>query len=120
MPGRAEGLPGMGPPGMRGSGVVGCATSSPGRCRAGGTQDSKTCPKLVNASARPILLGFLGIGPRMTDRIAKDRLEKLEQLRAQGVEPFPPRIPAPEPIAGCLADYAQRAGQRVTVAGRLT
>ncbi|MCC6670181.1 MAG: lysine--tRNA ligase [Planctomycetes bacterium] len=56
----------------------------------------------------------------MTDRIAKDRLEKLEALRAKGVPPYPARVPSPEPIAGCLAGFEARIGQTVTVAGRLT
>ena len=56
----------------------------------------------------------------MTDRIAKDRQEKLEALRQKGKEPFPPRVPAAEPIARLIADFEHRIGQVVTIAGRLT
>jgi lysyl-tRNA synthetase class 2 len=56
----------------------------------------------------------------MTDRIAADRLEKMNALAEAGIAPFPPRVPAPEPVAGCLEQLEQRKGQTVTVAGRLT
>ncbi len=55
----------------------------------------------------------------MTEGIAKDRLEKLQHLRGQGRDPFPPRVPRGQPIAGLLTDFAARQGQMVTLCGRL-
>jgi lysyl-tRNA synthetase class 2 len=52
--------------------------------------------------------------------LAKDRLDKLRALESKGVEPYPARVPAPEPIAQCLAALDARTGTRATVAGRLT
>lgn len=56
----------------------------------------------------------------MTEGIAKDRLEKLQALTTQGVEPYPARVPTPEPIAGLLGRLEERAGEIVVVGGRLT
>jgi lysyl-tRNA synthetase, class II len=55
----------------------------------------------------------------VTDGIAKDRLEKLQALRGAGQDPFPPRVPRGQPIASVLSGFAERAGQTVTLAGRL-
>ncbi|MHC4897137.1 MAG: lysine--tRNA ligase [Planctomycetota bacterium] len=55
----------------------------------------------------------------MTDRIAEDRLQKLEKLRESGVDPYPPRVPGPTDIASCLVDIKKREGEKVTIAGRL-
>ena len=35
-------------------------------------------------------------GVRLTDRIAEDRLLKLEKLREAGIDPYPPRVPRPQ------------------------
>ena len=56
----------------------------------------------------------------MGDRVAKDRLDKLNALRAKGIAPYPPRVPVPEPVEGCLSRLEQRRGETATVAGRLT
>ena len=56
----------------------------------------------------------------MSDRIARDRLDKLQALEAKGVDPYPPRVPTPEPVAECLAGLAERTGEKVTIGGRLT
>jgi lysyl-tRNA synthetase class 2 len=56
----------------------------------------------------------------VTDRIAKDRFEKLEALRGLGVDPWPPRVPTPAAVASCLERFDQRQGEEVVVAGRLT
>ena len=53
----------------------------------------------------------------MTDGIAKDRLEKLEALRAAGQDPFPARVARGQPIAELLSDFAARHGQIATIAG---
>ncbi len=55
----------------------------------------------------------------MTDGIAKDRLEKLQALRAAGQDPFPARVPRGQAIGDLLPDFAQRIGQTVTLCGRL-
>jgi lysyl-tRNA synthetase class 2 len=55
----------------------------------------------------------------LTDGIAKDRLEKLQAMRAAGIDPFPPRVPRAVAVADVLADFDQRQGQMVTLAGRL-
>jgi len=55
----------------------------------------------------------------VTDGIAKDRLEKLQALRAAGQDPFPARVPRGQPIGPLLVDFASRQGQTVTLAGRL-
>ncbi|MEM7203783.1 MAG: lysine--tRNA ligase [Planctomycetota bacterium] len=56
----------------------------------------------------------------MTSRPADDRRDKLRRLAEAGIPAFPPRVPAPEPIAGCLAAVDERNGAIVTVGGRLT
>ena len=55
----------------------------------------------------------------MTDRIAQDRLQKLQKLRESGIDPFPPRVPRPTDIRSCLVDVGKREGEKVTIAGRL-
>jgi lysyl-tRNA synthetase class 2 len=55
----------------------------------------------------------------VTDGIANDRLEKLQAMRAAGLDPFPARVARGQPIADLLADFAARQGQVVTIAGRL-
>ena len=55
----------------------------------------------------------------MTDGIAKDRLQKLEALRADGHDPFPARVGANQPIAEVLDGFDDKLGQTATVAGRI-
>jgi lysyl-tRNA synthetase class 2 len=61
----------------------------------------------------------------MTDLAHADRLAKLAEMRAAGVDPYPARGVAAEPIEGLLAAAGSaespgaRVGERVTVAGRL-
>jgi lysyl-tRNA synthetase class 2 len=55
----------------------------------------------------------------VTDKLAQDRLQKLEALRSKGQDPFPARVDKPTPIAECLADLDAKAGSTVVVAGRL-
>jgi lysyl-tRNA synthetase, class II len=56
----------------------------------------------------------------VTEGIARDRLEKLQAMRTAGVDPFPPRVPRPQPIGGLLDQFDGHLGQTVTLAGRLT
>jgi len=56
----------------------------------------------------------------VTDSFAQDRFEKLTALREAGVEPYPPRVPAPQPIASLLDADDDRMGTKVVVGGRLT
>jgi len=56
--------------------------------------------------------------------LERQRVEKLERLRAQGVEPYPPRVKRTHTIAEAIAaleavETAGEEGPRVTVAGRL-
>ena len=61
----------------------------------------------------------------MTELAHPDRLAKLAELRAQGVDPYPARGVAARPVASLLAGAGSAAapgpivGERVTVAGRL-
>jgi len=55
----------------------------------------------------------------LTDRIAEDRLQKLEKLRESGIDPYPARVPRPTDIGSCLVDIDKREGEKVTIAGRL-
>src|SRR5262249_23443322 len=61
----------------------------------------------------------------MTDLAHPDRIAKLAQLRAQGLDPYPARGVDAEPIAsvvagaGTAAAPGPRFGARVTLAGRL-
>ncbi|MCX6092048.1 MAG: lysine--tRNA ligase [Candidatus Bipolaricaulota bacterium] len=60
----------------------------------------------------------------MPDDLVRARLEKLEELRRRGVDPFPARVPASERIAVVLEKHAslkpeEHSGERVVVAGRL-
>jgi lysyl-tRNA synthetase, class II len=59
------------------------------------------------------------------DRVLGERREKLEQLRADGVEPFPPSFPGRTPVAEVLARYeplepGQEAEDGFRLAGRLS
>jgi lysyl-tRNA synthetase, class II len=61
----------------------------------------------------------------MADDLVKARLDKLEDLRRRGLDPFPARCPAIEPVAGVLDRHAslapeEHSGAHATVAGRLT
>ena len=62
----------------------------------------------------------------MTDHIAADRLPKLDKLVELGVDPYPARVPAPEPIANAHAridadpSLTDQGGPEIVVAGRLT
>ena len=56
----------------------------------------------------------------MTDKLAQDRLQKLEALRSKGQEPFPARVDKPMPIAQCLADVDAKSGSIVVVGGRMS
>ena len=56
----------------------------------------------------------------MTDKLAADRVQKLEALRAKGIDPFPARVPTPTPVAQCHADLDGHEGSTVIVAGRMT
>ncbi|MBC8159886.1 MAG: lysine--tRNA ligase [Roseiflexaceae bacterium] len=55
------------------------------------------------------------------NELQRQRLAKLERLRAQGVEPFPPRSTRTHTVASVLDGFDQRIerGDTVTVAGRL-
>jgi lysyl-tRNA synthetase class 2 len=56
----------------------------------------------------------------MSDAFHPDRLEKLEELRALGVDPYPARAPeGREPAAEVAAAAEAREGQTVTVHGRV-
>ncbi len=60
----------------------------------------------------------------MTDDLVRARLEKLEEVRRRGLDPFPARVPAGERIAAVLEKHAalqpeEHSGHRVTVCGRL-
>ena len=60
----------------------------------------------------------------MTDDLVKARLDKLEDLRRRGMDPFPARVPTTERIAAVLGAHGalapdEHSGARVTVAGRL-
>jgi lysyl-tRNA synthetase class 2 len=59
------------------------------------------------------------------DRLLAERRQKLDRLRAAGVDPFPPGFPEPVPIAGVLARHERlEAGdetdETVRLAGRLS
>lgn len=56
----------------------------------------------------------------MTDGIHPDRLQKVNDLREQGIDPYPPRVPKPTPVGEFLADIDQRQGEKVVVGGRLS
>jgi len=56
----------------------------------------------------------------MTDGIASDRLDKLNALRQDGVDPFPARVDPGTPIADVLDGFDEKLGLVVTVAGRLS
>ncbi len=61
----------------------------------------------------------------MTDLAQPDRVAKLEQLRAQGIDPFPPRGVQAVPIAAVLSGLGTAeqpgplSGKTVTLAGRM-
>jgi len=56
----------------------------------------------------------------LTDGIHPDRLQKVADLREQGLNPYPPRVPKPTPIGDFLAGIDDRQGEAVTVGGRLS
>ncbi len=55
------------------------------------------------------------------NELQRQRLAKLERLREQGIDPFPPRAERTHTITEVLADFDGRMerGERVTVVGRL-
>ncbi|MGB2983508.1 MAG: lysine--tRNA ligase [Candidatus Bipolaricaulia bacterium] len=60
----------------------------------------------------------------MSDPLMQSRLDHLESLRARGIDPFPARVPAVQPIGDLTNRYEglageERGGERVTIAGRL-
>ncbi len=55
----------------------------------------------------------------MTEGIAGDRLDKLNALRALGVDPFPARVAKGQPISEVLEGFDDKVGAEVTIAGRL-
>ncbi|MEN6369424.1 MAG: lysine--tRNA ligase [Thermotogota bacterium] len=60
----------------------------------------------------------------MSDPLVHARLEKIEALRKEGVDPFPARVPASERISDVVQRHEklaaeQHTGERVAVAGRL-
>ncbi|RLE41236.1 lysine--tRNA ligase, partial [Candidatus Acetothermia bacterium] len=60
----------------------------------------------------------------MDDPLVKARLEKLARLRAEGIDPYPPRAVRAEPIGTINSCYSElssqeRRGDRKTVAGRI-
>jgi len=56
----------------------------------------------------------------MTDPLIEARLERLEGLRARGIDPYPARVPDVEPIGSVIDRHAGGGPEeRVTVAGRL-
>jgi len=61
----------------------------------------------------------------MGEDLVRARLDKLEDLRRRGLDPFPARVPSTEAVASVLERHAalspdEHSGDRVTVAGRLT
>jgi len=59
----------------------------------------------------------------MSDPLIQARLDKLETLRASGIDPYPARVPDVEPIAAVIERHGaiaaeEHTGQSVTVAGR--
>ena len=60
----------------------------------------------------------------MDDPLVKARLEKLARLRAEGIDPYPPRAVRADPIGTINSCYSElsseeRSGDRKTVAGRI-
>jgi len=56
----------------------------------------------------------------MTDPLMKVRLDHLEELKAHGIDPYPARVPAVEPIGGVIECHADDGPEeKVMVAGRL-
>ncbi|MDP6538119.1 MAG: OB-fold nucleic acid binding domain-containing protein, partial [Planctomycetota bacterium] len=61
----------------------------------------------------------------MTELAHPDRLEKVRRMRAEGIDPYPPRGVEAEPVAELVAaagsreEPGPRLGETVTVAGRL-
>ena len=50
----------------------------------------------------------------------KVRLEKIEELRSSGIDPFGKRFPVQDQAAEIIADFPAYDGEEVTIAGRLT
>ncbi len=75
---------------------------------------------LVNASITyPAALFHSPDLPTLTNKIAKDRLEKLQTLQERGVDPYPARVAKPTAIADCLQGKEERQGEKMVIAGRL-
>ena len=56
----------------------------------------------------------------MTDPLMKVRLDHLENLKAHGIDPYPARLPAVEPIGGVVERHADDGPDgHVAIAGRL-
>jgi lysyl-tRNA synthetase class 2 len=63
--------------------------------------------------------------PGDDDRLLAERSQKVEDLRAAGIEPFPPAFPGPTPIAEVLSRYeklepGEEASDAYRLAGRLS
>jgi len=60
----------------------------------------------------------------MEEPLLQARLEKLARLRAEGIDPYPPRAPRVESIGSLISCYSgldpeERSGERAPVAGRI-
>ena len=60
----------------------------------------------------------------MTDPLIQSRLDHLEDLRRRGIDPFPARVPASEPIGPIAERFEslasqEHSGEHATIAGRL-
>ncbi len=60
----------------------------------------------------------------MEEPLLQARLEKLARLRAEGIDPYPPRAPRTEPIGYVVSCYSgldpeERSGERPSIAGRI-
>jgi lysyl-tRNA synthetase class 2 len=69
-------------------------------------------------------LGFVTlVGSSPTDEspddLIRQRLRKLEELRARGVDPYPASFPRTAPNGEIVAGFDRLAGQDVSVAGRI-
>src|SRR5437016_13856183 len=53
------------------------------------------------------------------DDLIRQRLRKLEELRARGIDPYPASFDRTAPNGEIVARFDQLAGQDVTVAGRI-
>ncbi len=57
--------------------------------------------------------------PYVEDRLIRQRLEKVEELRRQGIDPYPIRARRSHLAAEALARFDEHPGEHVCVAGRL-